>query len=108
MTPIPRSAARSEEFTKATGIDVTVEFINQNDMAARITAAIESGDRSRRHSDERQSAAPLRQRSCRSWLDLFGEMGGDDFYEWASGAVTVDGVARSIPLFNIGNAVVYQ
>jgi ABC-type glycerol-3-phosphate transport system substrate-binding protein len=30
------------EFKKATGIDITVEMINQNDMAARITAAIES------------------------------------------------------------------
>ncbi|MGH6886185.1 MAG: extracellular solute-binding protein, partial [Geminicoccales bacterium] len=34
---------QAEEFKKATGIDITVEMINQNDMAARITAAVESG-----------------------------------------------------------------
>ena len=34
---------QAEEFKKATGIEITVEMINQNDMAARITAAVESG-----------------------------------------------------------------
>ena len=34
---------QAKEFTKATGIEMTVEKINQNDMAARITAAVESG-----------------------------------------------------------------
>ena len=34
---------QAQEFTKATGIEMTVEKINQNDMAARITAAVESG-----------------------------------------------------------------
>ena len=33
---------QAKEFTKATGIEMTVEKINQNDMAARITAAVES------------------------------------------------------------------
>ena len=32
---------QAEEFTKATGIEMTVEKINQNDMAARITAAVD-------------------------------------------------------------------
>ena len=33
---------------------------------------------------------------------------GDQLYDWASGAATVDGVARGVPLFNIGNAIVYR
>ena len=103
----PEISRQAEEFTKATGVDVTVEFINQNDMAARITAAIESGS----GADVIQMNANqphLYASGLADHGDLFGEMGGDDFYEWAAGAVTVDGVARSIPLFNIGNAVVYR
>ncbi|MEL6964021.1 MAG: extracellular solute-binding protein [Pseudomonadota bacterium] len=103
----PEISRQAEEFTKATGVDVTVEFINQNDMAARITAAIESGS----GADVIQMNANqphLYASGLADHSDLFGEMGGGDFYDWASGAVTVDGVPRSIPLFNIGNAVVYR
>ena len=103
----PEISRQAEEFTKATGVDVTVEFINQNDMAARITAAIESGS----GADVIQMNSNQPHLYASGLADhgaLFDEMGGADFYEWASGAVTVDGVARSIPLFNIGNAVVYR
>jgi multiple sugar transport system substrate-binding protein len=39
---------------------------------------------------------------------LFDDLLGDQTYEWASGAVTVDGVARGVPIFNTGNAIVYR
>ena len=39
---------------------------------------------------------------------LLEELMGDQLYQWARGAVTADGIARGIPLFNIGNAVVYR
>ena len=98
---------QAEEFTKATGVEVTVEMINQNDMTPRITAAIESG----------QGADVVLMINNQPHLfanglsdhgSLMGELAGGDLYDWANGAVTVDGVARAVPLFNIGNAIVYR
>jgi len=101
---INRQAA---EFTKATGIDITVEMINQNDMAARITAAVESGS----GADVIQMNANQPHLFAGGLADhgaLVEELLGDQVYEWARGAATVDGVARSVPLFNIGNAIAYR
>ena len=101
---IDRQAA---EFTKATGIDITVEKINQNDMAARITAAVESGS----GADVIQMNANQPHLFANGLTDhnaLVEELLGDQVYEWARGAATVDGVARSVPLFNIGNAIAYR
>jgi multiple sugar transport system substrate-binding protein len=98
---------QAEEFTKATGIKTTVEKINQNDMAARITAAIESGS----GADVIQMNANQPHLFANGLSDhnaLVDEILGDRAYEWASGAATVDGVARGVPAFNIGNAVVYR
>ena len=101
---ISRQAA---EFTKATGTEVTVEFINQNDMAARITAAVESGS----GADVIQMNANQPHLFAGGLADhdaLVEELLGDQVYEWARGAATVDGVARSVPLFNVGNAIAYR
>ena len=98
---------QAEEFSKATGIDVTVEMINQNDMAARITAAVESGS----GADVIQMNANQPHLFANGLADhnaLVEELLGDQVYDWASGAATVDGVARSVPLFNIGNAIAYR
>ena len=98
---------QAEEFTKATGIDITVEMINQNDMAARITAAVESGS----GADVIQMNANQPHLFAGGLSDhnaLVEELLGDQVYEWARGAATVDGVARSVPLFNIGNAIAYR
>jgi multiple sugar transport system substrate-binding protein len=98
---------QAEEFTKATGIDVTVEMINQNDMAARITAAVESGS----GADVIQMNANQPHLFAGGLADhnaLVEELMGDQLYEWAAGAATVDGVARGVPLFNIGNAIAYR
>jgi multiple sugar transport system substrate-binding protein len=101
---INRQAA---EFTKATGIDITVEMINQNDMAARITAAVESGS----GADVIQMNANQPHLFAGGLADhnaLVEELLGDEVFEWARGAATVDGVARGVPLFNIGNAIAYR
>ena len=101
---IDRQAA---EFTKATGIEMTVEKINQNDMPARITAAIESNQ----GADVIQLNANQPQLFANGLADhsaLLEELMGDQLYEWARGAATVDGVARGVPLFNIGNAIAYR
>jgi multiple sugar transport system substrate-binding protein len=98
---------QAEEFTKATGIEMTVEKINQNDMAARITAAVESGS----GADVIQMNANQPHLFANGLADhnaLVEELGGGQYYEWALGAATVDGVARSVPLFNIGNAICYR
>ena len=103
-TDIKRQA---EEFTKASGVEVNVELINQNDMTPRLTAAIESG----------KGADVVLLINNQSHLFVNGladhdalltELGGDGLYEWAKGAVVVDGTARAVPLFNIGNAIVYR
>jgi len=98
---------QAEEFTKATGIKATVEKINQNDMAARITAGIESGS----GPDVIQMNANqphLFANGLANHDQLLDEIFGDTAYEWAFGAAVVDGVARAVPGFNIGNAVVYR
>jgi multiple sugar transport system substrate-binding protein len=98
---------QAEEFQKATGIKTTVEKINQNDMAARITAAVESGS----GADVIQMNANqphLFANGLANHDQLFDTVLGDQAYEWASGAAIVDGVARGVPAFNIGNAVVYR
>src|SRR5919106_138148 len=98
---------QAEEFSKASGIKMTVEKINQNDMAARITAAIESGS----GADVIQMNANQPHLFANGLADhnaLVEELLGDQVYEWARGAATVDGVARSVPLFNIGNAIAYR
>ena len=100
-TEIRRQAT---EFTKATGVDVTVEMINQNDMTPRITAAIESGEgvdvmlliNNQPH---------LFANGLSDHGSLMGEWAGGDIYDWANRTVTVDGVARAVPLFNTGNVV---
>jgi multiple sugar transport system substrate-binding protein len=101
---IDRQAA---EFTKATGIEMTVEKINQNDMPARITAAIESNQ----GADVIQLNANQPQLFANGLADhsaLLDELQGDQLYDWARGAATVDGVAKGVPLFNIGNAIAYR
>jgi len=96
-----------EEFGKASGADVTVEMINQNDMTPRITAAIESGE----GADVMlliNNQPHLFANGLADHGALISELAGGDIYDWANGAVTVDGVARAVPLFNIGNAIVYR
>jgi multiple sugar transport system substrate-binding protein len=98
---------QAEEFTKATGIKTTVEKINQNDIPARITAGIEGGS----GPDVIQMNANqphLFANGLANHDQLFDDLLGDQTYEWASGAVTVDGVARGVPIFNTGNAIVYR
>src|SRR5262245_57683017 len=98
---------QAEEFKKATGIDITVEMINQNDMAARITAAVES----KSGADVIQMNANQPHLFAGGLADhnaLVEEVLGGQAYQWAMGAATVEGVARGVPLFNIGNAIVYR
>lgn len=101
---IDRQAA---EFTKATGIKVTAEKINQNDIPARITAGIESG--SGPDVIQMINNQPLLfAGGIADHNALVQELTGDELYEWASGAVLTDGIARGVPWFNVANANVYR
>ena len=74
---------QAQEFTKATGIEMTVEKINQNDMAARITAAVESGS----GADVIQMNANQPHLFANGLADhnaLVEELRGD-YYDWARG-----------------------
>jgi multiple sugar transport system substrate-binding protein len=98
---------QAEEFKKATGIDITVEKINQNDIPARMTAAIESGS----GADVIQLNANQPQLFANGLADhnaLMEELVGDRLYDWARAAAVVDGVARGVPEYNLGNAIVYR
>ena len=98
---------QAKEFEKATGVKVTVELINQNDMPARATAAIESG----KGADIMlmiQNQPHLYAKGLEDHNKLVDEVLGDDVYPFAKGATTVDGVSRGVPIFMIGNAVVYR
>lgn len=98
---------QAKEFQKATGVKVTVEFINQNDMPARATAAIESGT----GADIMlmiQNQPHLYAKGLENHDKLVAELLGDDLYPFARGATTVDGVSRGVPIFMIGNAIVYR
>ena len=95
------------EFEKATGVKVKEELINQNDMTPRLTAAIESGT----GADVAlliNNQPHLFANGLANHDKLMADLAGSDMYEWASGAVVVDGVPRAVPLFNIGNAIVYR
>jgi multiple sugar transport system substrate-binding protein len=101
---IDRQAA---EFTKATGIKVTAEKINQNDIPARITAGIESG--SGPDVIQMINNQPLLfAGGIADHNALVEELTGGELYKWASGAVLQDGVARGVPTFNVANANVYR
>ena len=98
---------QADEFKKASGVDVTVEFINQNDMTPRITSAIESGG----GADVMlliENQPLLFAKGLADHNGLMEELAGSDVYDWARGSVEDDGVARAVPLFNVPNAIVYR
>lgn len=98
---------QAAEFEKASGVKMTVEFINQNDMPARATAAIESGQGPDLflmiNNQPHLYAKGLYDHSA-----LVGEVLSSDSYPFAIGATTVEGVSRGVPYFVIGNANVYR
>ena len=99
---------QAKEFTKATGIEMTVEKINQNDMAARITAAVESG-----------SGADVIQMNANQPHLFANGLADDNAAGRGAGRWRGTTSGRSAPppwmaspgacpLFNIGNAIVYR
>jgi len=97
------------EAGKALGAEITLERINANDMQARITAAIESGN----GPDIFQMLhnwTHLYQRACTDIGELAGWKEKDQgaYYELSKQAAQVGGKWLALPYGVVGNAVVYR
>jgi multiple sugar transport system substrate-binding protein len=97
------------EAGKALGAEITLERINANDMQARITAAIESGN----GPDIFQMLhnwTHLYQKACTDVGELAGWKEKDQgaYYELSKQAAQVGGKWLALPYGVVGNAVVYR
>jgi multiple sugar transport system substrate-binding protein len=97
------------EAGKALGAEITLERINANDMQARITAAIESGN----GPDIIQMLhnwTHLYQKGCTdvSELAAWKEKDQGAYYELSKQAVLIGGKHMALPYGVVGNAIVYR
>lgn len=97
----------AEEFQKQSGVKVTHEFINLNDVQPRATAAIESGT-----GPDIILLAWNQPHLYGSGLanhnDIVEEMGGDHIYEFMRQSALVGEIYRGIPFYSVGSAYVYR
>jgi multiple sugar transport system substrate-binding protein len=108
---IPDADRKMEQYAKdfeaATKVKVTCEFINANDIPARATAAVESGQGSdifQLQWNQAQLYAP----GLSDHSKLAAELGADKDYAFMKESVEVGKVWRGIPFNAIGNAFVYR
>ena len=97
----------TEEFKKASGIDLKYETINGNDLPARATAAVESGT----GPDVFQfqwNQPHLFATGLEDHNKLAEELGVDADYQYLKDAANVQGVYRGIPFVGVGNANAYR
>jgi len=95
------------EFEKATGIKVTNEFINLNDITPRAAAAIES----KKGADIFQlqwNQAHLFSGGLDNHNDVFQELGGDKVYPFIRAALNVNGTYRGVPFFAVAWGPTYR
>ncbi len=95
------------EFGKQEGLKVTVEHINNNDLNARATAAVESGvgpDIIQLWQINAKLFAP----GFINHNDLVSEAGGSRIYKYLRDSVDVNGVAAGVPYFSTGAAYAYR
>jgi multiple sugar transport system substrate-binding protein len=95
------------EFEKASGIKVTNEHINLNDITARASAAIES----RKGADIFQlqwNQAHLFAAGLDDHTDLWEQLGGKSYYPFLKEALVVDGVPRGMPYVSVAWGPTYR
>jgi multiple sugar transport system substrate-binding protein len=95
------------EFKQASGVTVTYETVNGNDIPARATAAVESGT----GPDVFQFQWNQPQLYATGLLDhgkLCDEMGVKKMYKWEQDAARVGKTFRGVPYYGIGNANTYR
>lgn len=100
---------QAKEFETQTGIKTTIETINANDLLARATAAVESGN----GPDilQLQSNQPHLYAGGLMNVDKLAEEVGDahgGFFRVAEEAAKVDGQWRAVPYHLVGGANVYR
>jgi multiple sugar transport system substrate-binding protein len=97
----------AKDFEKATGVKVTIETINANDLPARATAAVESGT----GPDILQlqwNHPHLYEAGLENHNKLVADLMGDAVYSFLEGSARVKGVYRGVPRYGVGNANVYR
>jgi multiple sugar transport system substrate-binding protein len=95
------------DFEKATGVKVTIETINGNDIPARATAAVESGT----GPDIFQlmwNQAYLFAGGLMDHTALVKELIPGKMYPAMEGTANINGVYRGVPRFGVGNANAYR
>jgi multiple sugar transport system substrate-binding protein len=100
---------QAADWAKQTGVDVTVETINANDLTARFTAAIQG--QSGPTIFQMQYLAPHSfAEGLYDLSDLANEIQPKfgKFYSQVNTSATVDGKYRAVPYAIFGNAVVYR
>lgn len=108
-TADPFFKQQAEDWGKQTGVNVTVETINANDLTARFTAAIQG--QSGPTIFQMQYLAPHAfAEGLYDLTDLAKEIEPrfDKFYDQVNTSATVDGKYRGIPYNIVGNAFVYR
>jgi multiple sugar transport system substrate-binding protein len=98
---------QAEEFEKAEGVKMRLEFINANDIPAKATAAVES--KVGPDIFQFQWNQPwLYEAQIEDHTKLAQELGSDKAYQFLKDASIVNGTPRGIPYYAVGNAHVYR
>jgi multiple sugar transport system substrate-binding protein len=108
-TADPFFKQQADDWGKQTGVNITVETINANDLTARFTAAIQG--QSGPSIFQMQYLAPhAYAEGLYDLTDLAKEIEPKfgKFYDQVNTSATVDGVYRAIPYNITGNAFVYR
>lgn len=95
------------EYTKLSGVEITTEFITNNDVPARLTAAVES-KQGMDLSVVQWNQAHLYADGLSDVSDVVASAGGDKIYPAARAANQVDGVFRAYPWYIITSTLNYN
>ena len=99
--------AVNEEFQKQTGVEVKMEFINQNDLNTRLTAAVEAGA-GPDMTILKWNMPHLFAGGLANHDALMAGIDASDYYGFMNDAAIVDGVYRAMPTYMTPNAWVYR
>jgi multiple sugar transport system substrate-binding protein len=95
------------EYAKLSGVEVSTEFITNNDVPARLTAAVESG-KGMDLSVVQWNQPHLYENGLVDVSDVVASTGGAKIYEWMRAANQVNGVFRAYPWYFIASGPTYN
>ena len=99
--------AINDEYQKQTGVEVKMEFINQNDLNTRLTAAVEAGA-GPDMTILKWNMPHLFAGGMADHNALMADIDASDYYGFMNDATIVDGVYRAMPTYMTPNAWVYR